>query len=111
MTKARQVLELLAEGPHSARQLAEKTGLSLADVQEAIRTLRRGHRVASVAVPVIYEATPLGEAALSKEPIPEKVLAQKKRARQIREERARRVVGEAINNQPALQSIWGAMHA
>lgn len=128
MTKARQVLELLAEGPHSARQLAEKTGLSFADVQEAIRTLRRGDRVASVAAPVIYKATSLGEAALAKEPTPRTVLARKNRERRNREERAAAlrasefvhkrvaappaadsIVSTAVRGQPALQSAWGAM--
>lgn len=107
MTKARQVLQLLAEGPHSAKQIAEKTGLSVADVQEAIRTLRKGARVASVAVPVIYQATSHGEAALTKKPTPPKILENKRRARHAREERARTLVGAAIRNQPALAMVWG----
>lgn len=132
MTKARQVLLLLVEGPHSARQLAEKTGLSLADVQEAIRTLRRGDRVASVAAPVIYKATSQGEAALTKEPVPEEVLSRKRLARRIRAERgaaprakepefvhnhveapsvADSIVSSALKGQPALQAAWGACRA
>lgn len=111
MTKARTVLQLLVEGPHSTRQLAEKTGLSIADVQEAIRTLRRGERVESVAVPVIYQATPEGERALAKAPLPPKVLERKKHERHVREQRAQTTVGHAISNQSLLAQVWGAMHA
>lgn len=132
MTKARQVLELLAKGPHSARQLAEKTSLSLADVQEAIRTLRRGDRVASVAAPVIYKMTSLGEVALTKEPVPQEVLARKRLARRMRGERgaaprakelefvhnhveapavADSIVSSAVQSRPALQAVWGACRA
>jgi DNA-binding transcriptional regulator YhcF (GntR family) len=109
MTKARTVLQLLVEGPHSTRQLAEKTGLSIADVQEAIRTLRRGERVESVAVPVIYQATPEGERALAKEPLPPAVLARKSRERRVREQRAQTTVGRAISNQPLLARAWGVL--
>lgn len=111
MTKARTVLQLLVEGPHSTRQLSEKTGLSIADVQEAIRTLRRGERVESVAVPVIYQATPEGERALAKAPLPPKVLERKRRERHLREEQARTTVGNAVQNQPPLMKVWGALHA
>lgn len=108
MTKARTVLQLLVEGPHSTRQLAEKTGLSIADVQEAIRTLRKGERVASVAVPVIYQATPEGERDLARAPMPPRVLSRKNRERRAREQRTQTIVGHAISNQPALAQVWGA---
>lgn len=130
MTKARTVLQLLVEGPHSTRQLSEKTGLSIADVQEAIRTLRRGERVESVAVPVIYQATLEGERALAKAPLPPAVLARKRLGRRIRAERgaaprakesefvhnhveapavADSIVSSAVQSRPALQAAWGAM--
>lgn len=105
MTKARTILQLLAEGNYSTRQLAEMSGLSVADVQEAIRTLRKGNRVESA--PVCYRATPVGVGELSKEPTPPAVLERKKRERHAREERARTIVGQALQSQPALAQVWG----
>lgn len=107
MTKARQVLEVLASGSFSARQIAEKTGLSIPDVQVAIRTLRRNERVASVAVPVHYTATDDGVKALKRKPLPKKLLERKRRERHAREKRAETLVGKAINNQPTLATVWG----
>lgn len=107
MTKARQVLEVLAGGSFSARQIAEKTGLSVHDVQEAIRTLRRKERVESVAAPVYYTATKYGENALRREPTPPAVLARKRRERQVREAKARSLVDTAIQSQPMLAQVWG----
>lgn len=109
MTKARTVLQLLVEGKYSAELIAEKTGLSLPDVREAIRTLRKGNRVKSVVVPIFYEATPEGERDLARAPMPPKVLSRKSRERRSREQQAQTIVGSAIQRQPALAQVWGAM--
>jgi hypothetical protein len=111
MTKARQVLQLLVEGDHSAELIAQKTGLPISDVREAIRTLRRDGRVESVSVPTHYKATPQGEKDLRRVPTPVKLLERKRHERHMREEQARAMVGDAIHNQPALVKVWGEMHA
>ena len=92
MTKARQVLLLLVKGDHSAEQIAQKTGLPISDVREAIRTLRRGGRVESVSVPIRYKATPQGEKDLRRVPTPPKLLERKRQERHTREEQARMTI-------------------
>jgi hypothetical protein len=106
MTTARKVLECLAMGDGTAQMLAERSGLPLEDVREALRTLRKGNRVCSVAVPTIYKATEAGGRALQKAPTPPAILKRKKLERHSREERARSMVGLAIEQQPQLAQVW-----
>lgn len=109
MTNSRIVLELLAKGVHSAEKITQMCDLTLDEVREALRTLRKSGRVESVSMVTHYRATPTGLKTLDRPPTPQKYLDQSKRRRRAAVERAapeESIVGSAMRKQIDIERVW-----
>ena len=109
MTNSRIVLELLAKGVHSAEKMAQMCDLTLDEVRDAIRTLRKSGRVESVSMATHYRATPAGLKTLDRPTTPQKYLEQRKRRRRESVERTtpeESIVGSAMRKQIDIERAW-----
>lgn len=112
---------LLAEGPRNSQQIQQELGITQDAFHSAIQQLRRsGMAEAST---IVYSITERGTSYAKKVRKPPKTPAQrmsKSRDKAARVEAAHNakiakalesMVDCALASRPALQSVWGAMHA